>query len=399
VIAKGKGVRYEVTLEPLRMNFLPLLEATRDAPVIDNYRVMALPEMQWITTRPIFDRVRFDAVAYPQFIEGLSARPAELRADVELPTGYNPRALAWAAEVRSSAAYANAKPRQIANMLLQHIRSGGYSYTLAPGEYGHDAIDEFWFDRREGFCEHFAAAFVVMMRAMDVPARVVTGYQGVDAVPLDGYYLVRQSSAHAWAEYWEEGSGWIRADPTAAVAPDRIDRSRRLRPAPGLVAGAIDDVSPELLSRIHDGWDLLNNRWNQWVLSYSRGQQLDLLRNFGIQSPGWEDLALLLIGAFSSLALAGAVWAWWDRRRVDPWVRQMDHLRKALTALGLSAAPHEPPRALAERVRARFGASGEELASLLDSLERQRYSRDTIAKPDAALTRAFVARARGLAAR
>jgi hypothetical protein len=132
------------------------------------------------------------------------------------------------------------------------------------------------------------------------------------------------------------------------------------------------------------------------VLNYSRGRQLDLLKNLGVASPSWEDLALLLIGALSTLALLGAAWAWWDRHRVDPWTRQMDRLRAALQRAGLSAAPHEPPRALAQRVRGRFGVRGEPLAALLEALERQRYSRATIARPDAALTRRFVAGARAL---
>src|SRR5690606_29543293 len=138
---------------------------------------------------------------------------------------------------RSDPRYADADARTLAQVLMHHIANGGYSYTLAPGNYGEHAIDEFWFDRREGFCEHFAAAFVVVMRAMDVPARVVTGYQGADPLPVDGYTIVRRSSAHAWAEYWQPGAGWLRADPTAAVAPERIDRSRNLVPPPGLIAG------------------------------------------------------------------------------------------------------------------------------------------------------------------
>jgi uncharacterized iron-regulated membrane protein len=139
---------------------------------------------------------------------------------------------------------------------------------------------------------------------------------------------------------------------------------------------------------------VVNNRWNQWVLNYSRGRQLDVLRNLGVSSPSWEDLSLLLIGALSSLALAGAAWAWWDRRRVDPWVRQMERVRSALQALAVPAAAHEAPRMLAERVRQRLGARGETLVALLDTLERQRYSRAAIEQPQGGLTRAFVAAAR-----
>ena len=393
---RGTPVRYEMTLEPLRLASLPLLEATGTAPVIEGYRTFSLPDLQWLTDRPVVERVRFSAEAWPQFTHGPRANTPALREDVELPAGYNPRTLAWAAELRRSPGYANAGPRLLAAALMNHIRTRGYSYTVAPGEYGRDAVDEFWLDRREGFCEHFAAAFVVIMRALDVPARVVTGFQGIDATPIDGYYSVRQSSAHAWAEYWEPGTGWVRADPTAAVAPDRINRGSRLAPRPGLVAGALGNVSPELMASLRSGWEAINNRWNQWVLNYSRGQQIDVLKNLGVDSPSWEDLAMLLIGALSSLALAGAAWAWWDRHRVDPWVRQMDRLRESLRRLGLDSAGHEAPRALAARVRARYGSQGEPLAALLDKLERQRYSRTTVARPDAGLTRSFVSRARAL---
>jgi len=229
-----------------------------------------------------------------------------------------------------------------------------------------------------------------------VPARVVTGYQGTDPVPVDGYYVVRQSYAHAWAEYWQPGVGWQRADPTAAVAPERISRARRLQAPAGIVAGTFGSFSPALLTRLRDGWEAVNNRWNQWVLNYSRGQQLDVLKSLGVRSPSWEDLALLLIGALSTLALGGAAWAWWDRHRIDPWVRQMERMRDALRGLGIAAAAHEAPRVLAARVRERYGAQAESLAALLDALEQQRYSRASIVRPDTALTRRFVWHARRL---
>ena len=149
--------------------------------------------------------------------------------------------MAWADALRHEPRHARADATALAQAVLAHVRNGGYTYTLAPGVYGQGderaAIDEFWLGRKEGFCEHFAAAFVVVMRAAGVPARIVTGYQGTDLPAVDGYYIVRQSSAHAWAEFWQSGTGWVRADPTGAVAPDRIGRSYRLAPQPGFVAG------------------------------------------------------------------------------------------------------------------------------------------------------------------
>ncbi len=393
----GPPIDYEITLEPQRIAALPLLEATGAAPEIAGYIVSARDDLQWSANRPVFERLRFSARAHAQFRHGPAARGPELGMHVELPPGYNPRTLAWAADLRREPRYAGADARTLAAALLQHIRSGGYTYTLAPGSYGRDAIDEFWLDRKEGFCEHYAAAFVVVMRALGVPARVVTGFQGADPAPQDGYTIVRQSYAHAWAEYWQAGSGWVRVDPTGAVAPERIATTRSLRPAPGLVTGALEAVNPALLARLRAAWEALDNRWNQWVMNYSRGQQIDLLKDLGFRSPSWEDLALLLIGALSTLALAGAAWAWWDRHRVDPWVRQREQLLGKLRALGLDAAPHDPPALLARRVRERWGGDGEGLAVLIEQLERQRYARAALARPDRALSRAFAAQLRQLA--
>ncbi len=393
----GPAIRYEMTLEPLKVPVLPLLELTTTAPQIEGLRTVQMDDLQWVTARPIFERLRFSAEAHVSFQHGPLERTVALQTALDWPTGSNPRTLAWATALRAEPRYAQASSRTLAQAVMQHIRTGGYTYTLAPGEYNAaNSIDAFWLDRREGFCEHFAAAFVMVMRAMDVPARIVTGYQGAEPEPVDGFYLVRQSSAHAWAEYWQEGIGWIRADPTAAVAPDRIVRSRNLVPAPSLVAEAFGSVNPELLAQLRNGWEAINNRWNQWVLNYSRGSQIDVLKHLGFDTPSWEDLSLLLIGALSSLALAGAAWAWWDRHRVDPWVRQMERWRAALRKLGLEAGSHDAPRVLAQRVRGRFGDAGEATASLLDALERQRYAPGGATRPDGGLTRRFVAAARRL---
>jgi len=214
----------------------------------------------------------------------------------------------------------------------------------------------------------------VMMRAMDVPSRVVTGYQGSDPAPVDGYWIVRQSNAHAWAEYWQAGRGWVRVDPTAAVAPDRIRRGRSLPPRQGFVSGAIGSVSPALAAELLRAWEQLNNQWNQSVLNYSRGRQFDLLRELGFSSPSWQDLATLTIGLLAAISAAGAAWAWWDRRRQDPWQRLQKRVQQRLAALGVTVAAHDPPRARAQRVRQQLGARGEPLAAELDRLDRQRYA-------------------------
>ena len=393
---RGKPLGYEVTLEPLRLASVPLLEATTEVAAVDGYRLVARDDLQWLAEKPVLERLRFKATASTRFVLGAPRRFGEIQESLELPVGFNPRTVAWARAFRAEPARRGATPTQLAQGVLQYIRTSGFSYTLAPGDYGRDGIDEFWLDRKEGFCEHFAAAFVVVMRAAGVPARIVTGYQGTDLPAVDGYYVVRQSSAHAWAEFWQSGTGWVRADPTGAVAPDRIGRSYRLAPQPGFVAGTLDAMNPQLYAQLRSAWETVNNRWNQWVLNYSRGQQLDVLKQMGFVAPTWEDLALLLVGALSGLALAGAIWAWLDRHRVDPWVRQLEHMKRALLPLGVAAAPHDPPRALAARVRERLGVAGEPLAAVLDAFEARRYSRAAARRPDPGMTRDFTQQARRL---
>ena len=401
--ASGAAVAYEMTLEPSRLALLPLLEAAPEAPQAQDLLVRPTDDLQWRTARPVTERVRLSAQARLAFSHGPRDADESLRGDLELPPGANPRTIAWAHELRGEERFANADATTLARAVLDHIRSAGFVYTLTPGLYaedgGVDGIDEFWLDRRQGFCEHYAAAFVVVLRAMGVPARVVTGYQGADVEPLDGYTIVRQSDAHAWAEYWQQGRGWIRADPTAAVAPDRIVRSRRLEAPPGLVAGAIGGVSPELLALLRRGWEGLDNRWNQWVLSYSRGQQLDLLKDVGFETPSWQDLALLLIAALSTLSLAGAGWAWWERQRVDPWQREAARLHSAVRALGISAGAHESAGALGRAVRAHFGSAGDALAAALGQIDAQRYGRGARRMPSRAALRNVRVEARRLARR
>lgn len=375
---RGRAWNYEITVEPTRVAVLPVLEATPQIPPLEDVRPRLRDDLQWTTGQPLRDRQRFRATAYTSFSHGPTERVLGLQDYLELPPGYNPRTLAWAAELRRQPRYAEADAKTLAQAVLEHIRAERFVYTLVPGTYGDEngyhAIDEFWLDRREGFCEHFAAAFVVVMRAMDVPARIVTGYQGAERNPVDGYYIVRNAFAHAWAEYWQPGVGWVRADPTGAVAPDRVGRTLNLRPSPGIVATAFDNVNPELWRTLRNRWEAVNTAWNQWVLNYSRGRQLDLLKHLGFRSPSWEDLSMLLMALVVLAASMGAAWAWWERQRMDPWVRAYHQMQTHLAAAGLPSGPHVPPGTLAQQALQRFGAAAEPVAQLLRQMEALRYA-------------------------
>jgi protein-glutamine gamma-glutamyltransferase len=386
VRTQGEGIRYEATLEPTRLALIPTLEATIELPEIEGLPSQRRDDLLWTTQRPVTERLRFVASAYPRFSHGpLQANAPGLAAHLQLPPGFNPRLIAWAVALANAPENQHASASQLAQTVMAHIHTAGFGYTLAPGLYGEanpkGALDEFWFERRLGFCEHFSAGFVVTMRAMNVPARVVTGYQGIDPEMQDGYHLVRQSAAHAWAEYWQSGTGWIRADPTAAVAPERIAHGRRLFGKPSVVTDAINAVNPHLLARLRGLWETMDNRWNQWVLQYAQSHQLNLLKKWGFESPTWQDLAKLLALSLTFVSLLGVGWGLWDRYRQDPWQRQNKALRKALQKLGLPALPCQSPRELAAQVKGRFERIGSALVDLLLELEQQRYSASARAKP------------------
>ena len=387
---RGEPLAYEMTVEASRLPLLPLLELTpdtqADAPQTDaaqaeGWLLTLRPDAQWQLDRPVIERLRVTARAWLDHRHGPRAEVPGLRDLLALPPRANPRTLLWAAQLRAQPALQQADARTLADAVLRHIRTGAYTYTLEPGTYGgpgttgNDAIDEFWLDRKLGFCEHYASAFVVIMRALGVPARIVTGYQGTDTEPQDGYWIVRQRNAHAWAEIWQAGTGWIRIDPTAAVAPDRVQRGRSLRPPQGLVAGAMSSMNPALADQLRRQWEGLNNRWNQWVLSYARGQQFDLMKALGFEAPSWQDLAVLLTLLLCGGALGGAVWAWWDRRRQDPWQRLQQRIQARLLLLGVTVQAHHAPRARAALVRATLGLRGGALADTLDALDASRYAR------------------------
>ncbi|RVT51082.1 transglutaminase family protein [Rubrivivax albus] len=375
----GRPLRYEVMLEPSRLAAVPLLELTDGdpsvAPQARGFDLSLRPDQQWVADRPLDARIRLEATAWTRHRHGPLQATVALRDDVALPPARNPRTLQWAAELRRQAAYREADARTLAAAVLRHIRENDYTYTLTPGVYeSADAIDDFWLDRRQGFCEHFATAFVVVMRALDVPARVVTGYQGADPATVDGWFIVRQSNAHAWAEIWQAGEGWIRVDPTAAVAPERVRLGRSLVPSPGFVAGTLNNVNPALAAQLRALWERFDQRWSEWVLNYSRTRQFDLLETLGVEAPSWRDLAFVLAGLLGAVSLAGAAWALWDRHRQDPWLRLQRRVAERLAQLGVAVAAHDPPRTRAAAVRARLGTNGETLARALERLDHARYA-------------------------
>lgn len=346
---RGAPLRYEVTLEPHNRPWLLTLDATAVAPELPGDMVARMSEeLQWRASSPVNDLLRYRAQSHTDFRHGPQRMLASLQDYTSLPRGFNPRTLQWAMELSRETGN---DPVALINRVLNHLRTGGYTYTLEPGEYGQHTADEFWFDRKLGFCEHLASAFVVVMRAAGIPARIVTGYQGGERNVVDNFWVVRQSDAHAWTEVWLAGQGWLRVDPTAAVSPGRIGSLQRLVAPRGAVATAMGNViSPTFVQNVRAVWEAVNNAWNQRVLNYTQSRQLNLLRALGFEAPSWEDLGLLLLGALVTASLGGALWTRWERRRQDPWLRLLERVRSRLQREGQPLGAAVTPREMAARL-------------------------------------------------
>jgi len=370
---QGDPINYQITLEPNQQPWLLTLDATLQAPQVPRQHPRMTPDLQWVLTRPVTELLRYQVQSHTRYQAGIDLTPRQLSANLTLPPFFNPRIRQWGQELRQS----QPDPTRRVDAVLAHLRSGGYQYTLEPGVYGRHSADEFWFDRKLGFCEHIAAAFVIVMRASGIPARIVTGYQGGERNPVDDFWTVRQSDAHAWAEVWLTGQGWVRVDPTSAVAPARTGSLERLQTPRGAVTRALlGAVSPTLAMNLRAAWDAVNNRWNQWVLNYTQARQFDLLKRIGFDSPSWEDLIYLLCGLVVTASLLGALLGAWERQRQDPWLRLLQRARTGLARAGLTPPPHSTPRQLAQLLRQQPDPRLQhpELQAWLMQLEALRYA-------------------------
>ena len=370
----GRTYTYTLTLEPHDRPWLLALDFP-DAQAGLRYGA----DFQLLAREPVRSRLRQTLASYPDTPVGLDEPPILRRLALALPAGANPRTVAAGSQLRANAVRADDIPaRGIALM-----RDARLTYTLEPPPLGEDDVDAFLFDTRQGFCEHFAAAFVVLMRAAGVPARVVTGYQGGEINPVDGSLEVRQSDAHAWAEVWLAGRGWLRVDPTAASAPARIER--------GLAAALPDTGHLPLLMRPELAWlqglqhhlDALNHRWNQWVLGYNPARQRDLLAGLGLGEVDWPQLTGLMTAACAAVtaALAGVLLR---NRRRDPVLRAWEGVCSRLAAHGLPRADWEGPTAYAARVGTTRPDLADAIAGLATDFARLRYGEasDTAARRD-----------------
>jgi protein-glutamine gamma-glutamyltransferase len=333
--------RYEVVLEPHNRTWLFALESAASVP--ENARMSF--DGQVLSAAPVRARMRYEVSS----IVAPEPRPDEaagaLRRALRLPEGFNPRASALAAQWRA----ASANDAEVLQRAIAFLREGDYVYTLEPPLLGPDSVDEFLFSTKEGFCEHFSSAFVFLMRAAGVPARVVTGYQGGELNSVDNIVTVRQSDAHAWSEVHLAGRGWVRIDPTAAAVPGRVE-SGLARSVPQASALPLM-MRPELewLRALRDRWEAAAHKWNVWVLGYNPERQRELMLSFGMRDADWRTLTAALFAVLGAMTLALLAWSLKRLARPDPVQRAWRAFCRKLAARGIERSPAEGPRDYAAR--------------------------------------------------
>lgn len=340
-----EALDYEVTLEPHGQRWLFAL----DLPGATPPGAVMSEALELRMERDVRQRLRYQMRSYPVFTLEQDA-PSSERDLLQLPAARHPRAKALAQQWREQ----SDDPHALIARAMAWFASEGFVYTLTPPLIDGDAVDGFLFGSREGFCEHYAAAFVVLMRAAGLPARVVTGYQGGEQNPISGYFVIRQRDAHAWAEVWLEGQGWTRVDPTSAVIPQRIDQGMNAAIAPTLgAAGLSFTPAPALadtLRQLRQTLDAVQTSWNAWVLGYGPSRQRELLAEFGIDAASYGALVITLTLTLALILVLLALWLFRRRVRRDPVRTAYATFCARLARRGLRRHPAEGPRDFAVRV-------------------------------------------------
>jgi transglutaminase-like putative cysteine protease len=342
----GKPFDYVVTLEPHHQRWLLGL----DLPIKSPPRSQMTADYQIRTMVPVIERLRYQLRSHTQYIVN-TLTPAERQLALSLPVNKHlqTRSLAqqWQQELQ--------QPSAIVERALRYFNQQSFEYTLTPPllESG-DPIDEFLFKTRQGFCEHYATSFTILMRAAGIPTRVVTGYLGGNVNPVDDYLIVRQRDAHAWSEVWLEEQGWVRIDPTAAVAPERVQSGQTIVSyAPFGLELDWNENTPivQLWQQLRNNWDALNNIWNQRILSYHYEQQQLLLERFGLDVKEWGKVVIVLVILMVGLLFITGLSLRHRRESLDPAQQlYLQFCRKLTSYPDLLRRPSEGPLTYAHRI-------------------------------------------------
>ena len=365
-----RAVEYTVTVEPHGKRWLFALDLPGRTPP----RSMMTGDFQMLFQTAVTNRLRYDMISNLKYRDAADLARYDRQRALRLPPAANPRTRELANVMRGRAT----DERAYLNAVLGMFRNQNYSYTTTPPLLGTNPVDEFLFTTLAGYCEHYASAVAVLMRAGGIPSRIVTGYQGGEINTVGNYMIVRQADAHAWVEVWLAGEGWTRVDPTAAVSPARVQSGAVAAVPQGEALPLLLRGDMRWLHRARLTWDLLANSWNQAVLGYTLDNQRQLMRRIGIDDATWQSMLMVMFAVTGVITLALALVTLRKLRalRPDPAVVAYGRFCERLARRGLSRHPSEGPTAFSRRAAAARPDLAAGLAAISDVYVRLRYARE-----------------------
>ncbi|MGI2027286.1 transglutaminase TgpA family protein [Endozoicomonas acroporae] len=363
---------YEVLLEPNGRQWLPVL----------GMAAVAVPETTVLRTlrleadKPVFERRLYQPAQQSVVTQTITMPSWLLALNKSLPDNGNAQSRMLAQQLFAES---GRDPVTMGRRVMDYFNQEPFYYTLSPPLMEQNEVDQFLFVHRRGFCEHYASSFVFMMRSVGIPARIVTGYLGGEYLPEEKVIRVLQRDAHAWAEIWVEGQGWIRFDPTAAVAPERIELGiDDMIEQGGWLQGQIPLAyrlgQTGFFKSVRQGWERLEYRWQKSVVQYQQEKQQSFMKElFGTSSFYWQQVGVL--GALLALfLLLFGVFALFQRPALNPHQKLWLRLERKLVARGFERQAGEGPKDFALRVNAENDALGAQILSIVDLYIQSAYS-------------------------
>jgi transglutaminase-like putative cysteine protease len=364
---EGDPISYTVTLEPTRQQWVFALDMPKSWSL---RRSFMGPQQQLARMTPIDQRIAYSVTSYNKFRVGTNLSDLYRNWYSSLPDDSNPRTAELAREMRATAG----SDRAFVDAVLQKLNREEFYYTLEPPPLGRNPVDRFLFETRRGFCEHYASAFSVLMRSVGIPTRVVLGYQGGEVNPMGGHLIVRQSDAHAWTEIWLDELGWYRIDPTAAVAPERIDIGASDAAFDGIGQAWGLAAPSRLVHQIKLTWDAMNATWNEWILGYGPDTQKSFMEWLGMDNPSWRKMMLTLVSLVIGLIMLISLLLMLRYR--PPQKDEAARLyRRFIKKTGLQPQTGETARVFALRVLKSNAAPDETVNEITDAYMDARYGR------------------------
>ncbi len=367
----SEPIEYTVTLQPHHRRWLFALDLITEQP--DNSVLRR--DFLLLNKQSVNDVYRYTTRSALNYRNDQLLMQEYQRA-IQLPDKRNPQTRALAQQWRQQA---SSNQEQV-SLALDYFRQQPFYYSRTPPLLeSNDPIDQFLFEAKKGFCEHYAAAFVTLMRASGIPARVVTGYQGGEYNQLGDYLLVRQSDAHAWAEVWLQGEGWVRVDPTRAIAPDRIEAFEDQYRFSETRNDALFNPNTRWMARAWlktlRSWDAANHQWNQWVVGFNQKKQQQLFERLGIGELNISTIiGLMVLIVLGFLALL-FLYLLYQRQRVqDPLQQAYQTLCQRLSKCGVDDAPWVGPKQRCQQAMLKLPKQRQEIKSLFNHYIQLRYT-------------------------